>query len=213
MGKQIDKVEKKLMLVLECLKEYINDKGFPPSYRELGKLTGIKSTNSIKKYLDILDERNLIKKETTKNRCVQVVRNDSEIDYDYMVRNNLISVPVLGEITAGIPILAQEDIKDTFLLSKNIFNTSEEIFLLKVSGDSMIGADIHDGDFAVIKQQTSAENGNIVAALIDEESATIKTFYKQGQKIRLQPQNPAFAPIVLDECSILGIVIGIIRKF
>lgn len=212
MGKQIDKVENKLVLVLECLKNYINDKGYPPSYRELSKLTGIKSTNSIKKYMDMLEERNLITKENTKNRATKVLSNDIEMQEHLYLKENTISVPLLGKITAGIPILAQEEREETFILSKNIFSTTENIFLLKVSGNSMIGVDIHDGDYAVIKQQNYAENGNIVAALI-EDSATIKTFYRQNNKIRLQPQNPAYAPIILDECSILGIVIGIIRKF
>lgn len=212
MGKQIDKVENKLVLVMECLKNYINDKGYPPSYRELSKLTGIKSTNSIKKYMDMLEERNLITKENAKNRATKVLSNDIEMQEHLYLKENTISVPLLGKITAGIPILAQEEREETFILSKNIFSTTENIFLLKVSGNSMIGVDIHDGDYAVIKQQNYAENGNIVAALI-EDSATIKTFYTQNNKIRLQPQNPAYAPIILDECSILGIVIGIIRKF
>lgn len=207
------KVEENINKLIDYLEEYISQNGFPPSYREIGVALNIKSTNSVKRYMDILNERGIISKNSSKNRSIKLNRNIyNDSCQEERINESLITMPLVGQITAGIPILAQENITDHIVISSQFFNTSETIFMLKVSGQSMIDADIHDGDFIIVKQQNTAENGDIVVAIIDGYS-TVKTFYKERNTIRLQPQNQAFEPIYSRDVQILGVVIGLIRKF
>lgn len=202
------KSEEKLTKIYNYLNSYIKNNGYPPSYREISSATDVKSTNSVKKYIDKLEEKGMIKKESTKNRCIKIISEEIESN----LFSNTISIPLVGQVTAGIPILAQENITDNIVISRSFFGTSDTVFMLKVSGDSMIDADIHDGDYIVVKQQSTAENGDIVVAMLDG-FATVKSFYKEKDCIRLQPQNIAYEPIRSKEIVILGLVIGLIRKF
>ena len=192
--------------ILKFLIDYLDNNPYPPSYREIAKGVNIKSTNSIKKYLDILEEKNLIKRNDYQNRSIQIVKKD------YSNEKDLIKIPLIGKVSAGIPILAVENIEDEFIVSKSVFGTSQELFMLKISGDSMIEIGINDGDYVVVKKQETAENGEIVVAYL-EGYATVKTFYKDGEKVTLQPQNPLYQKIVTTNCSILGKVIGCIKRF
>lgn len=192
--------------ILNYISEYYEEYGFSPSYREIAAAVGIKSTNSVKKYVDVLIEKNLLQKQGNKSRTIGKVKNISE------KRKEVINIPLVGKVAAGIPILAQENIEDEIFVSKSLFKTNQELFMLKVSGESMIEIGICDGDFVVVKKQNYAENGDIVVAYIDGY-ATVKTFYNEGTHIRLQPQNVLFKPILTDKCTVLGKVVGNIRVF
>ena len=192
--------------ILKFLIDYLDNHPYPPSYREIAKGVDIKSTNSVKKYLDLLEERNLIKRTDYQNRSIEIIKKD------YSKKKDLIKIPLIGKVAAGIPILAVENIEDEFIVSKSIFGTSQELFMLKISGDSMIDIGINDGDYVVVKRQETAENGEIVVAYLDGY-ATVKTFYNDGQKIILQPQNPLYQKIISTNCQILGKVVGCIKRF
>ena len=192
--------------ILSFLIDFLDNNPYPPSYREIASGVGIKSTNSVKKYLDILEEKNLIRRHDYKNRSIEIVKKD------YSSEKDLVKIPLVGKVAAGVPILAVENIEDEFIVSKSVFGTSQELFMLKISGDSMIEIGIDDGDFVVVKKQSSAENGDIVVAYI-EGYATVKSFYKDGNCIRLQPQNPLYQPIITNDCNILGKVVGCIKRF
>ena len=192
--------------VYKFLLDFMDNHGYPPSYREIAFGTNIKSTNSVKKYLDILEEKNLITKSGTKNRSIELVKKDLSSAKD------LIKIPLIGKVAAGNPILAFENYEDEFVISKSIFGTSQELFMLRIAGDSMIDIGIDDGDLVVVKKQNTAENGDIVVAYIDG-SATVKTFYFDGNEVRLQPQNALYRPIITKDCTVLGKVLGCIKKF
>ena len=163
-------------------------------------------TNSIKKYLDILEQKGLIIRNEYQNRSIQIVKKN------YSNEKDLVKIPLVGKVAAGIPILAIENIEDEFIVSKSIFGTSQELFMLKIAGDSMIDIGIDDGDYVVVKKQDTAENGEIVVAYLDGYS-TVKTYYNNGKVITLQPQNPLYKKIETTSCSILGKVVGCIKKF
>ncbi len=200
------KSEQKLIDILSFLKNYINDHDFPPSYREICKGVNLKSSNSVKVYLDILEKRGLIKKQSTKNRCIEIVgKRKSEI----------IDLPILGNVAAGIPILAEQNVEDVISISSSFFgiskNSDNKLFILIVKGESMIELGINNGDYVVAKSQNTAENGEVVVAMIDGE-ATVKTYYKEPNFVRLQPANHTYSPIYSNNVQILGKVIGVIRK-
>ncbi len=192
--------------IFEFIKNYTNDNGFPPSYREISSGVNIKSTNSVKKYVDRLVEKNLIVKHDNKSRSINYVQNKQER------KNDVTCIPLIGKVAAGSPILAFENVEEEFIMSKSVFGTNQELFMLKVAGDSMINIGIDDGDYVVVKKQQDAENGDIVVAYIDGY-ATVKNFYKDGQFVRLQPQNELYKPIITIDCKILGKVIGCIKRF
>ena len=199
------KTEQNLINILQFVNEYIKNNSFPPSYREIAKAVNLKSTSSVKSYLDILQERNLINKQTYKNRCLEV--NDSK-------KTKTISCPIVGRVAAGVPILAEQNIEDYISLSVSLFNVSEtdKIFALKIYGESMIEKGINNGDYAIVYSQNDAENGDIIVAML-EDKCTVKTFYRlQDGKYKLQPANQLYNPIIVENLTILGKVIGIIRK-
>ena len=158
--------------ILKFLIDYLDKNSYPPSYREIAGGVGIKSTNSVKKYLDVLEEKGLINRHDAKNRSIEIVKKDNTNV------KNLVSIPLVGKVAAGNPILAFENIEDEFVISKSIFGTGQQLFMLKISGDSMIELGIDDGDYVVVKKQENAENGEIVVAYIDGY-ATVKTYSPQ----------------------------------
>lgn len=200
------KSERKILDITEFLENYISKNGFPPSYREISVGVNLKSINSVKAYLDILEERGVIKKQATKNRCIELVKKNKILD------DETISIPLVGDVAAGTPILAEQNIEDYFSVSNTFFGKAEELFMLKVRGESMIEIGINDGDYVVAKRQNTAVNGDIVVAMIDG-SATVKTFYKEQKRIRLQPQNCQYEPIYSDNVVVLGKVVGCIRRY
>ena len=191
--------------IFSFINGYIEERGYPPTFREIGEALGIASTNAVKKFIDILEKKGYIKRVEKSPRALEVV--DSS-------RKGGILLPVLGEITAGRPVLAIENIEGRVLVDPS-FARGEENFFLRVRGDSMIEAGIYDRDMALIKPQKTAENGEIVAVMIDDE-ATIKKFYRRKGRIILQPANPRYEVIVVEkgvEVSIIGRVIGLIRGY
>ena len=189
--------------------------GYAPSVREIGRAVDLSSTATVQGYLNKLEEKGFIKKENQKGRTLRLLKDSKgneriEEPKDYYSNKELVDVPVVGKITAGQPILAVENITDTFPIPID-FTGNAECFMLTVRGESMIEAGIFSGDYILVKKQNTADNGQIVVALIDDE-ATVKTFYKEKDHIRLQPENHTMDPIIVPNCSILGIVCGVFRK-
>ena len=191
--------------IYNFIKDQVQSKGYPPSVREICEAVGLKSTSTVHGHLERLEKKGYIRRDPTKPRAIELLK-------DSVMRKELIDIPIIGKITAGIPILAVENVEDTFTIPLNFTKTNNELFMLKVSGSSMIEAGILNGDLAIIEKINSAKNGDIVVALIDNE-ATIKRFFKEKGHIRLQPENSTMSPIILDECSILGVLVGIYRKY
>ena len=199
--------------ILKYIQKQIRTNGYPPSVREIGKAVGLKSTATVHGYLNKLEEKGFIKKEQQKGRTLKLLKGGLENkskEKELYVRKEMVDVPVVGRITAGAPILAVENITDTFPIPIDFVGNSES-FMLTVRGESMIEAGILDGDYILVRKQNTAENGEIVVALIGDE-ATVKTFYKEKDHIRLQPENSLMSPIIVDDCKILGRVSGVFRK-
>lgn len=193
-------------MILNFIKQMVMEKGYPPSVREICQGVGIKSTSTVHAHLEKLEEVGLIKKDPTKPRAIEILDETTHLS-----NKELVNVPIVGKVTAGKPILAVENIEDTFPLPAEYLHNAD-VFMLTVSGESMIEAGILDGDYVVVKQQNHAENGDMVVALIEDE-ATVKTFYKESDHIRLQPENSLMDPILVRDVRILGKVIGTIRLF
>jgi len=191
--------------IYEFLKEQISTKGYPPSVREICEAVNLKSTSTVHGHLSRLEKKGLIRRDPTKPRAIELL-------LDSPIKKELIDIPIVGKITAGEPILAHESIEDTFSMPINFIKNRNDLFILKVSGESMIEAGIFDGDLAIIEKTSVANNGDIVVALIENE-ATIKTFYKEDGYIRLQPENASMNPILVKDCTILGKLAGLYRKY
>lgn len=198
--------------LLNFIKEYLNENGYPPTVREMCKAIKVSSTSTIFYYLNKLENSNKIKKNPNKNRALEIVDNDQSIaNISTINTDNFTRIPVLGTVTCGDPILAVQTSEEYFMVSPTLFK-GDDLFMLTAQGDSMINAGIYSGDKIVLKQQSYANNGDIVAALIDE-SATIKRFFKEDGHYRLQPENDAMEPIIVDNVQIIGKVVGLVRKF
>jgi repressor LexA len=192
------------LAILDKIKKEIALKGYPPSVREIGKSVGLASSSTVHNHLTILEEKGYIRRDPTKPRAIEVLDSSSE----YSSRK-IIHVPVVGQVTAGEPILAMENIEDSFPVPYEMVK-SDSVFMLKVHGESMIEAGILDADLILVRQQQTANNGDIVVALLEDE-ATVKRFYKEDNLIRLQPENQYMDPIYTHNASILGKVIGVFR--
>ncbi|MDD4036615.1 MAG: transcriptional repressor LexA [Bacilli bacterium] len=194
--------------VLNYIKKYIANNGYPPAIREIGEAIGLSSPATIHSHLCNLEEKGFIKKGNSKNRAIELLVKNEFID----TSDNVIEVPLLGTITAGNPIEAIETPNEYFSLPINLIPLRKEVFTLLISGDSMINVGIYDGDIVIIERQNTAHNGEIVAAMTDENMVTLKTFYKENNYFRLQPENDTMEPIILDTVTILGKAIGLYRK-
>ncbi len=204
------RIHSKTEQLYEFIKKYKAKNGFPPSVREMCAALDINSTSTITYYLNYLEEQGKIRRGVYKNRAIEILAPSEPDNQETLeIIKNYSPIPVLGRITAGQPILATENREDVLYMPANLFK-GNDLFILNVCGDSMINAGIYDGDKVVIKKQDTAENGEIVAALIDD-SATIKRFYKENGHYRLQPENPTMEPMYFDEVSIIGKVVGLIR--
>ncbi len=203
-------MEIKLNALYEFLKEYQKRNGFCPSVREMCEELKVNSTSTITYYLNHLEKQGKIRRGTFKNRAIEILMDEpSNVQMLEMIKS-YIPIPMVGKITAGEPILAVENYEEIFYMPTGLFR-GDDLFMLTVTGESMINAGIQDGDKVVIKRQDTAENGEIVAALIDD-SATIKRFFKENGRFRLQPENPTMEPMYFDEVSIIGKVVGLIRN-
>ncbi len=205
-GKATDKQQR----VLDYVKEQIKENGYAPSVREICKALDLKSTSTVHGYLARLKKKGLIAKDDMKSRTIQMIDENGNVQKPFFTAKEMVDVPIVGKVTAGMPILAVENIEDSFPLPLE-FTGASETFMLKVKGESMIDAGILDGDLILVKKQSEAQNGDIVVALIEDE-ATVKKFYKENGHIRLQPQNQFMQPIIVPTCSILGKVVGVFRK-
>ena len=201
------KIEDNLKKLMDYITGAVSAQGIVPSIREMCANIGVTSTSTINYYLNILEERGYIKRSFNKNRSIELTDKAKQ----NITPPNMKSVGLVGKVAAGIPIFAEENKIDNFMFSKNLFNF-ENMFMLKVQGDSMIDASILDGDYVVVKQSQDAENGQIVVALVGD-GATVKTFYKEKDCIILQPENPLYQPIISPDIQVLGIVVGLVRKF
>ena len=200
------KITAKQEEILNYIKNEILERGFPPAVREICQAVGLKSTSSVYSHLESLEKNGYIRRDPTKPRAIEILDDSFQ-----MVRREMVNVPVVGTVAAGQPILAEQNI-DSYYPIPAEFMPNEQTFILKVKGDSMVNAGILNGDSVVVKQQSTAHNGEIVVALV-EDSATVKTFYKEDGHIRLQPENDTMDPIIVDDCQILGKVFGVFRFF
>ncbi|MDK0614686.1 transcriptional repressor LexA [Clostridium perfringens] len=191
--------------IYNFLIEFTKSKGYPPSVREICQAVSLKSTSTVHGHLKRLEKKGLIYRDPTKPRALEIVELSNE-------EKELINIPIVGKVTAGMPILATENIEDMFQMPINYVKHNNDLFILKVTGDSMIESGILDGDLAIIEQKNVATNGDIVVALIENE-ATIKRFFKENGFIRLQPENKNYEPIIVEDCSILGKLVGIYRAY
>lgn len=192
--------------VLKFIKNYIVKYNYPPAIREIGKALGLHSPATIHSHIQSLEEKGYIKKGNAKYRAIELlVKNE-------YVNERIIDVPLLGKVTAGNPIEAIETPNEYFSLPSYLIPTKEEVFTLKVNGDSMINSGILDDDIIIVKRQNIANNGDIVVAMNEDDEVTLKRFFKEKDHIRLQPENDNMEPIILQECTILGKAIGLYRK-
>jgi repressor LexA len=191
--------------ILEFIKEEIRKKGYPPAVREIGEAVGLLSSSTVHGHLQTLEDKGYIRRDPTKPRAIEILDSSSDI----LEAKKVVHIPVVGRVTAGQPILAVENIEGTFPLPADLVR-EDNVFMLKVQGESMIGAGILDGDFIIVRQQNEARNGEIVVALIGDE-ATVKRFFKERTLIRLQPENSSMEPIYSQDVSILGKVVGVFR--
>jgi len=206
----MEKLSQKQTQILEYMKKAVKEKGYPPSVREICDAVGLKSTSTVHGHLERLERKGYIRRDPSKPRAIEIFPSEP-VKPDTIRMREMINVPIIGTVTAGVPILAHENIEDTFPLPID-YAPSGDIFMLKVKGDSMINAGIFNRDLILVKQQSTAENGDIVVAMI-EDFATVKTFYKENGYIRLQPENPSMSSIIVQDVTILGKVVGLYRKY
>ncbi len=201
-----DQLTERQTRILEYIRQVTRTRNYPPSVREIGEAVGLSSSSTVHNHLNQLERRGLIKRDPSKSRTVQLVQ-DQGIDQQ---RRNAISVPIVGNVAAGAPILAEQNIEDHVLLSPDL--AKEGYFLLRVRGDSMVNAAILDGDLVLVRPQHEATNGSIVVALVDGD-ATVKRFERSNGHVKLMAENPAYEPIVTTNVSLVGVVRGVIRLF
>lgn len=200
------KISKKQLEILEYIKSQILERGFPPAVREICEAVNLKSTSSVHSHLETLEKNGYIRRDPTKPRAIEILDDSFNL-----TRREMVNVPIIGQVAAGEPILAQENIENYFPIPTE-FMPNNQTFLLKVKGESMINAGILDGDMVLVEQASTASNGDMVVALI-EDGATVKTFYKEEGIFRLQPENDSMDPIIVSKVTILGKVIGVFRFF
>lgn len=198
------KISKKQSEILEYIKSQILEKGYPPAVREICKAVNLKSTSSVHSHLETLEKNGYIRRDPTKPRAIEIID-----DTFNLTRREVSNVPIVGTVAAGQPLLAQEHIENYFTIPTE-FMPNSETFMLTVQGDSMVNVGIYNGDYVLVESCSTASNGEIVVALVDD-GATVKRFYKEDNYYRLQPENDFMEPIIVDEVSILGKVIGVFR--
>ena len=200
------KITKKQEEILTYIKQEILDHGYPPSVREICEAVHLKSTSSVHAHLETMEKNGYIRRDPTKPRAIEIIDDQFQL-----TRREMVNLPILGKVAAGEPIFAEQNIEDYFPIPAD-YMPNQESFMLKVQGESMIEAGIFDGDMLIVKRQETAKNGDIVVALVDD-SATVKTFYKEDGHYRLQPENASMEPIIVDHVSILGQVFGVFRFY
>ncbi|HWO98853.1 MAG TPA: transcriptional repressor LexA [Bacillus sp. (in: firmicutes)] len=203
------KLSKRQQDILSFIKEEVRLKGYPPSVREIGEAVGLASSSTVHGHLARLESKGLIRRDPTKPRAIEILDTD---ETNHIAKTNVINVPIIGKVTAGQPITAVENVEEYFPLPDKYAAPEDHIFMLEIMGDSMIEAGILDGDYVIVRQQQTANNGDIVVAMTEDDEATVKRFFKEQNYIRLQPENSTMEPIILQNVSILGKVIGVYRS-
>ncbi|MHB9025868.1 MAG: transcriptional repressor LexA [Armatimonadota bacterium] len=206
----MEQLTKRQQEVLSGIRAILQESGYPPTVRELGERLGLRSSCTVQRHLEALERKGFIRRNPTKARTIEITRGLRPVS-KASADGGLVSLPVLGTVTAGQPILAVENAEESLALPKTLV-PDEDCFVLRVRGDSMINAGLNDGDLAVVKKQESANNGDIIVALLGDE-ATVKRFFREKGRCRLQPENPAFEPIITDKVEVLGKVLMCIHKF
>ena len=205
----MEELTKRQNEILTYIKKFIVSNGYPPTVREIGEALDVSSPATIHAHLQNLEEKGWIKKQGSKNRAIELL-----VENEFEPKNeNVVEVPLLGKITAGSPIEAIEQPDEYFSLPTYLLPNNKDVFTLKVSGNSMINTGIFDGDIVIVEKKNTARNGEIVVAMTDENEVTLKTFYKESNYFRLQPENDTMDPIILNNVTILGKAIGLYRKF
>ncbi|OUO35469.1 transcriptional repressor LexA [Olsenella sp. An290] len=210
------KLGKRQLAIYDFIRSYSNEHGYPPSVREIGAAVGLASPSTVHMHLKVLEEQGLIRRDSKKPRTIEVVEKQEAEERGGVaavtqdVDRNLITLPLVGRVAAGTPILAEQNIEETLSLPTSIVGDASS-FILRVRGESMVNAGIFDGDYIVVKEQHDAHDGEIVVALIDD-SATVKTFYREHGRVRLQPENDTMEPIYADNPVILGRVTALVRS-
>ena len=209
------KLGKRQLAIYEFIRSYSDEHGYPPSVREIGSAVGLASPSTVHMHLKVLEEQGLIKRDSKKPRTIEVMGKQEEpagglASVTQGLNDNVIRLPLVGRVAAGVPILAEQNVEETLALPTSIVGDASS-FILRVRGESMINAGIFDGDYIVVKEQQDAHDGEIVVALIDD-SATVKTFYREKDRVRLQPENDTMAPIYVEDPVILGRVTALIRS-
>ncbi len=203
----MDDLTPRQMQILEFIRREVKTRNYPPSVREIGEAVGLSSSSTVHTHLAKLESKGYIRRDPTKPRAIELL-DDTLPD---MFLPEIVPVPVVGQVTAGEPILAEENIEEYFPLPKEMVR-QDTVFMLRIRGDSMVNAGIMDGDYAIVRQQPSAQNGEIVVALLEEE-ATVKRFYREKDHVRLQPENDGYEPIITSGVTVIGKVIGVFRRF
>lgn len=207
------KISTKQKEILEFIKKEILEKGYPPAVREICEAVHLKSTSSVHSHLETLEKNGYIRRDPTKPRAIEIMDEEFQAvrtrGNDVLFENEMVNIPIIGTVAAGQPILAQENIESYFPMPVHMVPNADT-FVLKVKGDSMINAGIFDGDSIFVEKCETAKNGDMVVALVDD-SATVKTFYKENGHYRLQPENDTMEPIIVKECQVLGKVFGVFR--
>lgn len=201
-----DKLTAKQEQVLDFIKQHLMAKSYPPTVREICEAVGLKSTSSVHAHLETLEKKGYIRRDQEKTRAIEII--DDDFGFNPFSRE-MVNIPMVGTVAAGVPLLAEQNITEYFPVPADMLPNAET-FMLRVKGDSMVNMGIYEGDQLIIKRQNTASNGDVVVALVDD-SATVKRFYKENGHYRLQPENDFMEPIIVDECSVLGKVIGLIR--
>ncbi|GKU82749.1 transcriptional repressor LexA [Niallia sp. NCCP-28] len=203
----MQKLSKRQLDILDYIKDEVRQKGYPPSVREIAEAVGLASSSTVHGHLARLESKGLIRRDPTKPRAIEILG----LEENNIPKYNIINVPVVGKVTAGMPITAIENVEEYFPLPERLAPKDEHVFMLEIMGESMIEAGILDGDYVIVRQQNSANNGDIVVAMTEEDEATVKRFFKEKDSIRLQPENSTMEPIILRNVTILGKVIGVYR--
>ena len=205
----MSKLSNRQQAIIDFIRKEVREKGYPPSVREIGEAVGLASSSTVHGHLARLEKKGLIRRDPTKPRAIELL-DENRVHDEF--EESVVRVPVVGKVTAGQPISAFEQVEEYFPLPENIV-TSDNVFMLRVIGESLIEAGILDGDYVIVRQQNVANNGDIVVAMTEEDEATVKRFFKEKTHFRLQPENSQLEPIILENVTILGKVIGVYRLF
>jgi repressor LexA len=206
----LTKLSHRQQAIMDFIRANVKEKGYPPSVREIGEAVGLASSSTVHGHLERLQAKGYLRRDPTKPRAIELLENEPERLHTVVPIQTAVLAPIIGKVTAGLPITAIENIEDYFPLPKSMVR-DEDVFLLTVQGESMIEAGIHDGDYVIVRKQEVARNGDIVVAMTEDDEATVKRFYRERDHIRLQPENASMEPMLYSNVSILGKVIGVFR--